>query len=65
MQQTHKPANAEERDHKPGEAIEAVAETFAISTFGGKTEQDAGDQSEEESGLKMIEVEGGHGSYSF
>jgi hypothetical protein len=56
VQQTHEPANSEERQQETAKAIQAVAHPGAIGPFCHQAEHDAREESKQERNLKVIEA---------
>ena len=58
VQQTHDPADPEQRQHEAAEAVQAVMYSRAVRSLGNQAEHHARKEREEERKLKMIEAEG-------
>ena len=57
LQHLHEPADPEQRNHKPGEAVEPVAQPVVIGSLGDEPKNDAAEEREKKSDLKMIECD--------
>jgi hypothetical protein len=57
VKDAHGPANAEKGRHKTAKTVQAVPHTFAVSTLGNESENDACEQREQNRNFKMVEID--------
>jgi hypothetical protein len=60
VQNAHEPADAEEGQHKPAEALRPIPEPFTVAVPAGQAKNDTRQQREEKGSFEMIQIESRH-----